>query len=59
MHRSDTTSPKASRGKGSSANDRTCLKGRKRRKKGSNGSERAAAGEAQFTPGGKRERENT
>lgn len=57
-HRSDNTSLPASTGsrKGSSANDGTCLKGREKRKEGSNSSERAAAGETQFTPGGKRER---
>lgn len=57
---SDTTSLTAStsRGKESSANDRACLRGREKRKGGSNSSERAAAGEAQFTPGGKREREH-
>lgn len=32
------------------------MKGREKRKEGSNSSERAAAGETQFTPGGKRER---
>lgn len=57
-HRSDNTGRTAStgRGTGSSANDGTCLKGREKRKEGSKSSERAAAGKAQFTPGGKRER---
>lgn len=59
-HRSDNISLTAStgRGKGSSANNRICLKGREKRKEGSNSSEGAAAGEAQFTPGAKREREH-
>lgn len=56
-HRTDNTSLTASTamGKGSSANDGTCLKGGERRKEGSDSRERAAAGEAQFIPGGKRE----
>lgn len=63
-HRRDTTRLTVSTGsrKGSSDNDGTCLKGREKWKKGSNSSEhsqRAADDEAQFTPGGERERENT
>lgn len=56
-HRTDNTSLRASTamGKWSSANDGTCLKGGERRKEGSDSRERAAAGEAQCIPGGKRE----